>query len=769
MIRLSIKTKLIILVLAVALPLFAFDTYRLYERAQFAKGEAGAGALHQAKMVSHEVDGLLHAGEQILTTLSQIPELRGKEWEKCNTLFSRLKPQYLYYENIFVIESDGWVRCSAVPQEKPTYAGDRSYFKEVMSTGKFTVGEVLIGRIVGKPVVILAYPLKDSSGNQIGMVGASISLLRVQEIFEHSQLTKNMTVTLVDQKGIVVASSIEPETWVLKDVSGEAWFREIARKGSGTLELEYFGIERLAAISSPSRARWYAVVGVPRAEVYAPVQQEFRRGVFFSILILAAALALSRMLGRRIVEPVSKLVKGTKELSAGMPGARVEVKTRDELEELAKSFNQMSAGLKERAERIEAMGELGRAVASTLELGEILEIAIEKIKKIIPCEHVSIAIKDEEFGSFYVPAVKTERKTEIVKGMRIPFEDTILTSVCRDKETALRRDFSKEKLYPIDKKLMKEGVKSDLLIPLIVKGKTIGTLNLASYKTSGFTEEHIPVAEEFANQVAIGIENARLYGDVKLSRDALLNVVEDVEESKNKLQAAYEELKTLDELKRDIVANVSHELRTPITICKSAIELAMEEKDGKKRNELLAMGRNALLKQNRIVGDLIDVARMERGALKREFESVDLKQAVEAVVDEMLPVARKNEVKVKTSIPESLKVRADFDELRHMLSNLIDNAIKFSKEGGEVLIEAKRRGEFAEVSVSDTGIGIAKEHLSKVFERFYQADSSSTRRYGGTGLGLAVAQEIVEAHGGKIWAESEVGKGSRFTFTIPLK
>ncbi|MBI5252860.1 MAG: hypothetical protein HY930_00455 [Euryarchaeota archaeon] len=242
----------------------------------------------------------------------------------------------------------------------------------------------------------------------------------------------------------------------------------------------------------------------------------------------------------------------------------------------------------------------------------------------------------------------------------------------------------------------------------------------------------------------------------------------ELKESHEELQHAYEELKSLDELKGNIVANVSHELRTPITICKSAIELALEETDEKKRKELLAMGRNALLKQNRIVGDLIDVARIERGALKLEFESIDLKQAVEAVVFEMLPIAVKSDVKVKTSIPESLEVKADFNELRHVLSNLIDNAIKFSKEGGEVLIEAKRRGEFAEVSVSDAGIGIAKEHLSKVFERFYQADASSTRRYGGAGLGLAVAKEIVEAHGGKIWAESELGKGSRFTFTIPF-
>ncbi|MBI5253580.1 MAG: GHKL domain-containing protein [Euryarchaeota archaeon] len=155
--------------------------------------------------------------------------------------------------------------------------------------------------------------------------------------------------------------------------------------------------------------------------------------------------------------------------------------------------------------------------------------------------------------------------------------------------------------------------------------------------------------------------------------------------------------------------------------------------------------------------------------MKLRFESIDLKQIIEATAQEMLPLAMKSEVKMKTSLSESLKVKADFDELHHVLSNLIDNAIKFNKPSGEVLIEAERKGEFAAVSVSDTGIGIAKEHLPKVFDRFYQVDASATRTYGGTGLGLAIVKEIVEAHGGKIWAESELGRGSKFCFTIPIE
>ncbi|MFQ6137425.1 MAG: sensor histidine kinase, partial [Candidatus Hydrothermarchaeales archaeon] len=128
-----------------------------------------------------------------------------------------------------------------------------------------------------------------------------------------------------------------------------------------------------------------------------------------------------------------------------------------------------------------------------------------------------------------------------------------------------------------------------------------------------------------------------------------------------------------------------------------------------------------------------------------------------------------NEIEIKTSIQEDLpKVRADFDELKHVIINLLDNAIKFNRRGGKVLIEAGPQGNVVEVSVSDTGIGIAEEHLEKIFDRLYQVDISTTRKHGGIGMGLAVAKEIVEAHGGEITVKSELGKGSRFRFTLPI-
>jgi two-component system sensor histidine kinase ChiS len=257
--------------------------------------------------------------------------------------------------------------------------------------------------------------------------------------------------------------------------------------------------------------------------------------------------------------------------------------------------------------------------------------------------------------------------------------------------------------------------------------------------------------------------------EVGLLTESFNTMARELRKSYEELQKAYEELKEIDRLKSNIISNVSHELRTPITIAKSAIELAMEEETKRKRDELLNKARKALLRQNNIVGDLIDVARVERGALKLKLKSVDLDQLVSACVQEKLSMAAQNEVEIKTSIQKDLpKVRASEEELKHVFLNLLDNAIKFNKRGGEVLIKARKKDGYIEVSVEDTGIGIAEDQLEKIFEPLTQLDPTTKRRYGGTGMGLTIAKRIVEMHGGKIFVESELERGSKFIFTLPV-
>ncbi|MEE9594216.1 MAG: HAMP domain-containing sensor histidine kinase, partial [Candidatus Hydrothermarchaeales archaeon] len=236
------------------------------------------------------------------------------------------------------------------------------------------------------------------------------------------------------------------------------------------------------------------------------------------------------------------------------------------------------------------------------------------------------------------------------------------------------------------------------------------------------------------------------------------------------IMKAYEELKSLDELKTNVISNVSHELRTPITIAKGSLDLLTTEDEPSARINLIGMAKDALMRQNRTVGDLMEAARMEEGGeASLSLEEVELNSAITLVAEEFKAMAMEQEQKLEVRLPRgSLVIRADFERLRHVLRNLVGNALKFTDKGGKVTVVATHKKDIAKVCVSDTGIGIPKNKQDKIFDRFYQVDSSGTRRYGGTGMGLAIVKEIIEAHGGEITVESKVGKGSRFCFTLPV-
>ena len=253
-------------------------------------------------------------------------------------------------------------------------------------------------------------------------------------------------------------------------------------------------------------------------------------------------------------------------------------------------------------------------------------------------------------------------------------------------------------------------------------------------------------------------------GTVEVARDITPEV-----KARERLKEAYKRLKELDKLKDELISNVSHELRTPITIAKTAMELALRESNPLQRQKLLELGISAMKRQNNIVGDLICIHEMQTKNYTLSKEPVDLVYLANNVAEEMQPTAlTKNihlEVRATQEIP---RVEADFNEIKHALRNLVDNAIKFNRPGGAVYIELKRGWGCVKVSVRDTGIGIPPKYIEKIFERFYQIDSGPERQYGGTGMGLAIVKNIVEAHKGRVEVKSTKRKGSTFTFTLPI-
>jgi two-component system phosphate regulon sensor histidine kinase PhoR len=231
------------------------------------------------------------------------------------------------------------------------------------------------------------------------------------------------------------------------------------------------------------------------------------------------------------------------------------------------------------------------------------------------------------------------------------------------------------------------------------------------------------------------------------------------------------ELRRLERVRQDFVANVSHEFKTPLTAIQGFAEtlLAGALDDPENNRRFLEIIRNHAMRLARLTNDLLKLARIEAGKLELEFSSVGLLELIEACTETTLLKANRKEITLEISVPPQLpSVRGDAALLRDVLQNLLDNAIQYTPARGHISVAATAGPREAVVTVADTGIGIPLADSERIFERFYRVDAARSREAGGTGLGLSIAKHIVEAHGGKLWVESTVGQGSKFSFSLPL-
>lgn len=229
-------------------------------------------------------------------------------------------------------------------------------------------------------------------------------------------------------------------------------------------------------------------------------------------------------------------------------------------------------------------------------------------------------------------------------------------------------------------------------------------------------------------------------------------------------------IKRLERVRKDFVANVSHELKTPLTSIKGYIEALLDgaKDDPKKCLEFLSVIQKHTDSLNSILSDLLQLSTIESGQYQWKREPVSIQDLIQKAVGFIRSAAEKKKQSISIMTGQDLpNIPGDPDKLSVVLINLLDNAVKYTPEGGEVTIEAKADREAVEISVSDTGIGISSKEIPRIFERFYRADRARSRELGGTGLGLSIVKHIVEAHRGTVRVQSEAGKGSRFTVVFP--
>jgi signal transduction histidine kinase len=293
------------------------------------------------------------------------------------------------------------------------------------------------------------------------------------------------------------------------------------------------------------------------------------------------------------------------------------------------------------------------------------------------------------------------------------------------------------------------GYVSSATLPIVVAGTVAGVLAFHFTAPVNFDDDYRDLLESVARHCGQAMERARLYEAADVARAAA---------------------ELANRQKDEFVSIVSHELRTPINAIlgwTSMLQDHLLDEEGTKR-ALQSITDNAN-RQVRLVEDLLDFSRLQSGRMKLEFEDVDLSEVMRRVGESMFPVAKAAGLQLEMSPLPSAVVRGDARRLEQVFLNLLGNAVKFTPEQGRVGVEVMTDGEHVEIRVSDTGPGIDPEFVPHLFEAFSQAGETSGRRYGGVGLGLSIAKELVEAHNGRIAAESAgVGRGATFLVTLPV-
>ena len=230
------------------------------------------------------------------------------------------------------------------------------------------------------------------------------------------------------------------------------------------------------------------------------------------------------------------------------------------------------------------------------------------------------------------------------------------------------------------------------------------------------------------------------------------------------------QLKQADKVRRDFVANVSHELRTPLSIVRGYIETLLDnpETSEKELSRILRVMERHSKRLGLLVDDLLTLAQLESRNTALQFSDVQLEELFESVIRDWGKQLAEKQLKVIVDLsPDARMIRADETRLHEVLYNLLDNAVKYSRENGEIRMQASPRGHEIVLSVTDNGIGISKDDLPRIFERFYRADKARSRELGGTGLGLAIVKHIAQLHGGRVEAESELGRGTTIRVVLP--
>jgi signal transduction histidine kinase len=405
---------------------------------------------------------------------------------------------------------------------------------------------------------------------------------------------------------------------------------------------------------------------------------------------------------------------------------------------------------------LRALGEVSQAVSSSLELETVLETIVARAAQLSAAHAGVIYEYDSATQELHVQSAYRldEDLAEIMRVAPIRLGEGVAGRAVAQRAPFQVADVLDKHAYDVGRiqtTFERHGYRSVVAVPLLFEQQILGALVVWGKETGSFPPEVVDLLQTFANQSVLAIQNARLYREIG---------------------AKSRQLEVASQHKSEFLANMSHELRTPLNAVIGFSEVLIDrmfgelnEKQEEYLKDIYASGTHLLS----LINDILDLSKIEAGRMELELTDFHLPTAIDNALMLVRERAGRRSIALHTSIDHRFgHIQADERKVRQVVLNLLSNAIKFTPEGGRIEVGAQPKDRFIEVSVSDTGVGIAPEDQEAVFEEFRQVGAAA-KKVEGTGLGLTLCRKFVELHGGRIWVKSEIGVGSTFTFTIPVR
>jgi PAS domain S-box-containing protein len=649
-------------------------------------------------------------------------------------------------------------------------------FQEVLQQ-PFYWGPVVTSE-TSEPWVTLAMPLERSKAAVVGVVYGILNLKSLWEVTGGLQLSRGGRLYVIDQVGQLVAA--DDQNLVLQQLSFadrplvQHLVRPVPDGEMSFVQGEYInehGLPVMATGLSLPRTSWGVVVEQPLSILYAPIRQKLWFGIGFSVVGVLLNIGLAQIFSRRFTAPITRLREGVEQIGGGHLGHQVAIETHDEIGELAQQFNRMAAQLRASYDGLEQ-----RVAARTAQLQAANAQLQEEMAKRQQAEAILRATetKYRTMIEQVTDAIVVLQDGKIV--YRNPALATTLGHTSDDTQAAAGRDFL-DFVAPEDHARVRAYAQQRM------RGEPTPSqyeLTLVSLHGRRVTVEVKPSLIDYddhpATLVVLRDITARKQAEQSLAQTnvELQQEIAERQRTAVELRQAKTAAEAASRAKSEFLANMSHEIRTPMNGVIGMTELALDTELTAEQREYLTTVKSSAEALLGVLNDILDFSKIEAGKLTLDPIPFVLRDCLSAALKPLALRAHEKGLElayqVQSEVPDA--VVGDPGRLRQILVNLVGNAIKFT-EHGEVVVQVEPEVQAGDelwlhMAVRDTGVGIPPDKWQAILEPFTQADGSITRRFGGTGLGLTITKQLVELMAGRLWLESDVGRGSTFHFTVQL-